>query len=455
MRIGSVLLVLGCLLSAVSAQWLETTIEVDSGPQALCYNSRENKVYCANSAGDNVTVIDGATNQVIATVATGRWPAALCYNPTNNKVYCANSGGGGVTVIDGAADTVIATVRGALVEALTLCYNHVNNKVYCSGYHLDNTTCCSNKFCCRVWVVDGAADTVIAYVGGWAPGTLCYNPQNNKVYCGHDDVVSVIDGLGDTISATVALRIFSQQALCYSHVNNKVYCAIFEGDSVAVIGGATDSVITTIAAGRGPSALCFDPLDDKVYCANSGSDDVTVADGAADTVIATVAAGGEPRALCYNPTNNKVYCANLGSDDVTVIDGASNQVLRTIGVGDEPVALCHNPVQNRVYVANYSDGTVSVIRDSMTAMKESPESQAASYRRPQSVVRGVLQLQVDSRQHTAYGAEMLDISGRKVLDLQPGPNDVRVLAPGVYFLRSEPSAVSGKPLVVRKVVVTR
>jgi len=49
---------------------------------------------------------------------------------------------------------------------------------------------------------------------------------------------------------------------------------------------------------------------------------------------------------------------------------------------------------------------------------------------------------------------LLDISGRKVLELHAGANDVRGLAPGVYFLRSEPSAVSGQPSAVRKVVVT-
>jgi hypothetical protein len=44
---------------------------------------------------------------------------------------------------------------------------------------------------------------------------------------------------------------------------------------------------------------------------------------------------------------------------------------------------------------------------------------------------------------------LLDISGRKVLDLSPGENDVRHLAPGVYFIR-EAQARS-----VRKVVITR
>ena len=37
---------------------------------------------------------------------------------------------------------------------------------------------------------------------------------------------------------------------------------------------------------------------------------------------------------------------------------------------------------------------------------------------------------------------LLDAAGRKVLDLKPGANDVRRLAPGVYFVLTEPSAVA-------------
>jgi len=51
---------------------------------------------------------------------------------------------------------------------------------------------------------------------------------------------------------------------------------------------------------------------------------------------------------------------------------------------------------------------------------------------------------------------LLDVSGRKVLDLRPGANDVRALAPGVYFVR-EQSASSSQHSgpAVHKVIVTR
>ena len=48
-------------------------------------------------------------------------------------------------------------------------------------------------------------------------------------------------------------------------------------------------------------------------------------------------------------------------------------------------------------------------------------------------------------------AILMDASGRKVLDLKAGANDVHGLAPGVYFVREAQAQAHS----VRKVVVTR
>jgi hypothetical protein len=56
----------------------------------------------------------------------------------------------------------------------------------------------------------------------------------------------------------------------------------------------------------------------------------------------------------------------------------------------------------------------------------------------------------DERQGTRD--ELLDVSGRKVLDLHPGANDVRALAPGIYFLRAVSSELSAGSC--QKVVLT-
>jgi hypothetical protein len=63
--------------------------------------------------------------------------------------------------------------------------------------------------------------------------------------------------------------------------------------------------------------------------------------------------------------------------------------------------------------------------------------------------RGVLVLPVSPRPRVSESSCLLDACGRKVLDLHPGANDVRALAPGVYFVRGLATGAA-----VRKIVLT-
>ncbi len=61
----------------------------------------------ANYGGNSVSVIDGATDTVTATVAVGSNPRDVGVNPSTSKVYIPNSGSGSVSVIlDAPAPTV-------------------------------------------------------------------------------------------------------------------------------------------------------------------------------------------------------------------------------------------------------------------------------------------------------------------------------------------------------------
>ena len=289
---------------------------------------------------------------------------------------------------------------------------------------------------------------------GAGPQALCYNPQNSRVYSANydSDNVTVIDGVTDSVVATVAAGNFPA-ALCYNPTNNKVYCANTGYASVTVIDGTTDSVIATVAVGDHPYVLCYNPTNNKVYCANDVSDSVAVIDGATDSVVAALPVGSRPRVLCHNSSNNKVYCANWLGNDVTVIDGATNSVAATIRVGAMPTALAWNPVQNRVYVANNRGASISVLRDSIPpGMEESSMPRTAGSRPLPSIIRGVLFLP-GAASHKPQAASLLDISGRKVTDLLAGANDVRALAPGVYFVREAQAQAQAQ--AIRKIVITR
>jgi YVTN family beta-propeller protein len=66
--------------------------------------------YITNLVSANVSVIDTATNTVIATIPVGSFPLGVAVTPDGRKVYVANSGSNNVFVIDTASNLVLAVV---------------------------------------------------------------------------------------------------------------------------------------------------------------------------------------------------------------------------------------------------------------------------------------------------------------------------------------------------------
>ena len=114
---SAVLLALGLAASA-RAQSLEATILLPGQASArdLLYNPISNKVYTANTPQpgqplvQSVTILDGATNAVLASLPMGDGPRDFCLNTQRNKVYVANYFVDSVTVIDGVTDQILSVV---------------------------------------------------------------------------------------------------------------------------------------------------------------------------------------------------------------------------------------------------------------------------------------------------------------------------------------------------------
>ena len=86
-------------------------------------------------------------------------------------------------------------------------------------------------------------------------------------------------------------------------------------------------------------------------------------------------------------------------------------------------------------------------------VQEAPNAEVRTTRPLPTIVRGVLFLNGDChRTGTVPKAGLLDISGRKVLDLRPGANDVSGLATGVYFVHS---SIDTRHSTIARVVIAK
>jgi YVTN family beta-propeller protein len=89
-------------LAASGADREETVLVGDGGAAGgtgIAVNETTGHIFVANSAQNNVSVIDAVTKRVIATVGVGVDPGMVGVNPATNRVYVSNRGDDTVHVL--------------------------------------------------------------------------------------------------------------------------------------------------------------------------------------------------------------------------------------------------------------------------------------------------------------------------------------------------------------------
>jgi aminopeptidase N len=115
---------------------------------------------------------------------------------------------------------------------------------------------------------------------------------------------------------------------------------------------------------------------------------------------------------------------NCGSESALVVFHPQDTVaLDTFVLAAEPLSLTPDPDN---WVLDSS---------SVTGIEETPNSELRTTNLGPTIVRGVLNLQSEIC-NLKSAIVLLDVSGRKVLALHAGPNDISRLAPGVYFVQT-------------------
>ena len=87
-------------LTEAAVQQATTDVAQQIAPAVAAVNPVTNRIYVANNTANTVSVIDGASNSVIATLETGGGaPCAIGVNPATNRVYVANYASSSISVL--------------------------------------------------------------------------------------------------------------------------------------------------------------------------------------------------------------------------------------------------------------------------------------------------------------------------------------------------------------------
>jgi DNA-binding beta-propeller fold protein YncE len=314
-------------------------------------------------------------------------------NPVTNKIYVANLMTGDVTVIDGVTNDTTNVYLGNATE-FALAVNPVTNRVYVTRKG-------SNK----VTMIDGATNDTTLVGAPTGPMSIAVNPVTGKVYVGCQDDLAVIS---DSTATDTKVRV----------VVNRL-----PGDTTSL----ARPDLTGIGVNRAtPGRTAMMGVGNQLNTTQAAWDWANITSGAGTDSVAWTYNWGTDSLIAGE---NFVCCVPLEDQTATT---------NNLGLG---TPFAGNLEVYPVYRVGLAGGVEETMNDERRATNSRP-----------TVVRGVLCLP-QAAGLKPQASSLMDAAGRKAMELRPGPNDIRALAPGVYFVR----AVSGKLSAAgcHKVVITR
>ena len=327
----------------------------------------ESFVYVTNADRNNVSVIDTATNKVIAKVQVGSNPLGIVATPDGKNVYVANFGsldfpGNTVSVIDTATNTVTDTVIVGFLPYYGVTVSPNGKNIYVPNMGSGNVS-----------VIDTATNKVTATVDvGYHPVGVAVSPDGKKVYVSNLDsgTVSVIDAATYTVIDT--LNIVAPFWINVATNGKEVYVANYLNDTVSVIDTATNKVTTMVVNdGIYPCGVIkVNPKGTEVYFSGirEGINEtrwnktaVYVVDTATNKVTGKVKVGSLFTEMVVSPDGTKMY--TTGGKTVSVIDTATNNVTATVDVGDKSFGIAF---------ANFTASNITDQSTKTTSAKKMP-----------------------------------------------------------------------------------
>jgi len=345
-------------------------------PQATVLDPRTHTLYVADGVEDSVSVIDAATcnagitsgcRKQPVTISVGMFPTGIDVDVATDTVYVANSNGDTVSVINGASCNAASrsgcSQNPATVDVgrnpVDLRVNQTTNTVYVAnlGYGTGRTVSVIDGKTCNGRTRSGCATPPASVTIGTGPDGLTVDPATDTVYVATvaldlSSSVWVIDGAKCNAATTSGchLRPPSIKVGDGSNLSNTAM-VIDQANSTIYVDNYTDNTLSMI---------------DRATC---DAKDTTDCDQTPKT--AATGAGPNPVGLGLNPATHTLYVANTPTNIVSLLDTSTCNATTTGGCGALRSKSLHTGQQpggemtvdeatDTLYVANGTGNTVSV-----------------------------------------------------------------------------------------------
>jgi YVTN family beta-propeller protein len=217
-----------------------------------------NRIFTSNGRGNNASIVDAKTLQLVSKVETAGNPDFIMYEPKNKEVYTMNGRGMSATVIEAASGKVVATIPlGGKPEAAVT--DAAAGRVYVNIEDKNS-----------VAVIDIAKHSVVA---NWpiAPGEeasgLAIDVKNHRLFIGASNkLMLMMDSTNGKIVGQVPIGTGVDSTWFDPQTG---YAFSSSGDSTTTIAheDAPDklTVIQTLKTAQGARTMTLDPVTHRIY----------------------------------------------------------------------------------------------------------------------------------------------------------------------------------------------
>ena len=300
------------------------------------FNPATAKGYVVDSHAGVVHVINNRGGDAHA-IRVGANPTSIAVDTENGRAYILNAGEGTVSVLDGQTDSLIATLPVGSTP-YSIAADSVAGKIYVTRTYSD-----------QLMIIDAATNHVSSIKAG-SPDLVAVNQKTHTIYMLSYEMgdLLILDG------ATQHLARTSVGMHAWGMVLNPDTGALFvakPGDGAVAVLAPGSITPSFIHIGGIPCAVAINPKTNIAYVANYTGNSVAVINAAEARIVATVPVGIRPEGVAVDPDHNQIFVANTLSHSVSIIDALTNKVIRTQPVNSSPYALAVDSVRRKLHVA--------------------------------------------------------------------------------------------------------
>jgi len=233
------------------------TLTVGESLGGVAVNPLTSRLYAADPALGEVFVIDTRNWATVATVPVP-YGLFIAVDPFSNRIYVSDNMFY-VSVIDGGTNKVLASIVVDSVHCLAV--NPITNRIYAA----------QGVYPGKVAVIDGNTNLVLASVatGGNDPFAIGVDYFRNVVDVANANSIGVINGATNTLSATIPLST-ELSGVAVDPVANRIYVNNEFTNQVEIVNGQTGQMIGAVSVGESPFLSAIDIFRGVLYAGDFG-----------------------------------------------------------------------------------------------------------------------------------------------------------------------------------------